>query len=192
MKKFLAVFIFLIISACAMAQSDALTDFNRSRLKINEIGMITLGSWALGNIAINGILAANASGSTRYFYQGNVYWNFVNLGLAGFAYYASVTTDPASFTLAQSIKEWYSIQKLLLFNAGLDVAYITGGFFLKERAKNVTNRTDMFKGFGNALILQGGFLLAFDLVMYFIHNSNNEILQNLSLSPEGLGLVWTF
>lgn len=154
--------------------------------------MITLGGWALGNIAVNGLLARNASGSTKYFYQGNVYWNLVNLGLAGFAYFASTSADPAAYNLSESIKEFYSIQKILLFNAGLDVAYITGGFFLKERARNIENRRDMFKGFGNALILQGGFLLAFDLVMYFIHNSNADFLQNLSMSQNGLGLVLRF
>ncbi|MFW5762391.1 MAG: DUF6992 family protein, partial [Cyclobacteriaceae bacterium] len=188
---FTATFI-LLLAGTTLAQEKKLVDFNQERLKINKIGMITLGGWALGNIAINGLLARNASGSTKYFYQGNIYWNLVNLGLAGVSYYASVNTDPASLNLAESIKEYYSIQKILLFNAGLDVAYITGGFFLKERAKNTENRREMFTGFGNALILQGGFLLAFDLVMFLVHHSNAGFLQNLSLSKNGIGMVFTF
>jgi len=193
MKKLIVLsFLFTVISVTSLLQAQDLKEFNQERLQINKIGMITLGSWALGNIAINGLLAGNATGSNKYFYQGNIYWNLVNFGLAGFAYYASTTSDPAAFTLNESIKEFYSIQKILLFNAGLDVAYITGGFFLKERAKNVENRQDMFTGFGNALILQGGFLLVFDLAMYFIHNSNAGFLQNLSISQNGLGMVLHF
>jgi hypothetical protein len=193
MKKLIVLsFLFIVISITSLLQAQDLKEFNQERLQINKIGMITLGSWALGNIAINGLLAGNATGSTKYFYQGNIYWNLVNLGLAGFAYYASANTDPASFTLSESIKEFYSIQKILLFNAGLDLAYITGGFFLKERAKNIENRRDMLSGFGNALILQGGFLLVFDLAMYFIHNSNAGFLQNLSINQNGLSMVLHF
>lgn len=193
MKKifFTSLFFLLFLGTC-LAQSSDLTEFNRERLNINKVGMITLGSWAIGNIAMNGFLARNAAGSTKYFYQGNIYWNLVNLGLAGFAYYASVNADPASFSVSESIKEFYSIQKILLLNTGLDVAYITGGFFLKEKARNVEKRSDLLKGYGNALILQGGFLLAFDLVMFLVHNSNADFLQNLSLSNNGLGMIIRF
>jgi len=193
MKHWYFVFLFIFFfTATASAQSDKLTEFNQERLQINKIGMLTLGGWALGNIAVNGLLTRNASGSTKYFYQGNIYWNLVNLGLAGFGYFAATGSDPASYNLTESLKEFYSIQKILLFNAGLDVAYITGGFFLKERAKNTATRRDMFTGFGNALILQGGFLLAFDIAMFLIHNANADFLNNISLSSNGLGMVIKF
>ena len=193
MKHWYFVFLFIFFfTATASAQSDKLTEFNQERLQINKIGMLTLGGWALGNIAVNGLLTRNASGSTKYFYQGNIYWNLVNLGLAGFGYFAATGGDPASYNLTESLKEFYSIQKILLFNAGLDVAYITGGFFLKERAKNTATRRDMFTGFGNALILQGGFLLAFDIAMFLIHNANADFLNNISLSSNGLGMVIKF
>ncbi len=193
MKNWLFLLLFvLLFTTTAAAQSDQLTQFNQERLQINKIGMLTLGGWALGNIAVNGLLTRDASGSTKYFYQGNIYWNLVNLGLAGFGYFAANGSDPTSYNLSESLKEFYSIQKILLLNAGLDVAYITGGFFLKERAKNIEKRRDMFTGFGNALILQGGFLLAFDIAMFLIHNSNADFLNNISLSPNGLGMVIKF
>jgi hypothetical protein len=52
-----------------------------------------------------------------------------------------------------------------------------------------------FNGFGNGLILQGGFLFVFDLTAYFIHNRHrklglNPLMQNIQLSDNGLGFKW--
>ncbi len=41
--------------------------------------MMTLGGWAIGNIAVSGFSLRNASGSNKHFHQMNVYWNAVNL-----------------------------------------------------------------------------------------------------------------
>jgi hypothetical protein len=50
-----------------------------------------------------------------------------------------------------------SLRQVLLINAGLDVLYIAVGGWLWSR------ETPMLKGFGLAILIQGIFLLCFDL-----------------------------
>jgi hypothetical protein len=187
------VFYFFLLSA-TIAQSNAeLRSFNQKRLQTNKIGMLTLGSWALINIGTGSVVARQATGSNKHFHQMNAYWNVVNLALAGFGYYGSASADPASFNLFSSVKEHYSMEKILLLNAGLDAAYIATGLYLTERAKNSTSQADRLKSFGQSIMLQGGFLLVFDAAMYLIHNSHvnqlKGILDNISFTGNSVGLI---
>ena len=124
----------------------------------------------------------------------NVFWNLVNLGIAGVGYYGAVT-GATDLDMANTLVEQRKIEKILLFNAGLDVAYVTAGFLLRERAKVKTEKFDQFTGSGNSLILQGGFLFVFDLVMHQVHaNHAGELLQNVQVSTGlgGFALRYTF
>ena len=47
---------------------------------------------------------------------------------------------------------------------GLDLAYMVTGLLLKNNAKKLTSEHSMNKGFGNSLILQGGYLLFYDAI----------------------------
>ncbi|MEM8896402.1 MAG: hypothetical protein AAGC88_17615, partial [Bacteroidota bacterium] len=109
--------------------------------------MTVLGSWAAGNIIMNPILGRNATGSDKYFYQMNTWWNVVNLAIAGFGYYGTATDDPTSFNALGSLQEQNSIEKILLINAALDVAYVLGGLYMRERSLNVENNSDRLHGF---------------------------------------------
>jgi hypothetical protein len=73
----------------------------------------------------------------------------------------------------------------------LDVVYISSGFLLRNSAQSNLSQKDRFNGFGNGLILQGGFLFIFDLTAYAIHKYHaNKFLNNLEISPNGLGFTW--
>ena len=185
------IFLILVLVSWARSQSTELQQFNDYRYQVNRTAMLTLGSWAVGNIVLNSILYGRGTGSTRYFYQMNVAWNLVNLGIAGFGYYAAMHPD-TTLTLSQSLKEQANIEKILLFNAGLDVAYIMTGFYLKERSRNQEKYTDRFKGYGNSLILQGAFLFVFDLVVYYFQVKNHlvmeSLLSNIYFSPSQIGI----
>lgn len=158
--------------------------------------MIILGVWAVGNMATGAVLRGNRVGEDRYFHDMNIAWNAVNLTIAGLGYYASMKADPASFDMASSIHEQYKIQKILLFNAGLDVGYMLGGVYLMERSKNTNNNPERLKGFGKSIVLQGGFLFAFDVVTYMVHTRGNgeipALLQGLSFNGQGIGIYWQF
>ena len=155
--------------------------------------MLVLGGWALTNIALGAGLQGSRSGSDRYFHRMNAYWNVVNLGIAGFGYYAATQLDPAGYDLATSINKHHGFQKILLFNAGLDVGYVLGGLYLTERAKNRPDQRDRLRGFGQSIMLQGGFLFAFDLVNYFIAKSRtDDIPLLLGATPDGIGMTLLF
>ena len=161
----------------AQGDSSDLLKFNKERLDITKTSMLVLSGWALTNIAVGGYGNFAASGRSKYFHQMNAAWNLVNLGIGAFAYYQALQSDPASFSLAQSLQESQSFEKILLLNIGLDVGYMATGAYLWERGIRKSN--NRLLGYGPALMLQGGFLLAFDAILYAAHNSHSSILQNM-------------
>jgi hypothetical protein len=160
------------------AQDITVEDLDRRRNRINAAGMLTLGSWALANIGANTALYFSTDEDIRYFYQMNVLWNFINLGVAGLGYYGSVRAVPRNDLFA-AVDAQYNLEKVLLLNAGLDAAYIMTGFFLMEYGRSFPSRKTMFRGYGQSLLLQGGFLLVFDLVMYGIQRGSRKLLEPL-------------
>ena len=125
----------------------------------------------------------------------NAFWNVVNLGIAGAGYYFTLKGDmPASS--AAFMSDQISFQKILLFNAGLDIAYIVGGLYMLEKSKNSLDKADRWKGYGRSLLLQGAFLLSFDLILHQVHQKNTtqftDFLSHLYLSPQQIVWVHTF
>jgi hypothetical protein len=166
------------------------------RTGINKTGMLTLGAWALGNIAVNGALMLGAGngaerGSAYYFQQMNVFWNVVNLALAGFGYYGASTESLQGLSLFDAVSKQASIEKTLLLNAGLDLAYCAAGAWMLERSKTDTERTALWQGYGQSLLLQGAFLFVFDVSLVVIHTTATEpLLKNVLESVQlGMGRV---
>lgn len=162
----------LVVSvSVAEAQNDYQLFYEKS-VSINNTGMFVLGTWAIANIAAGAYGWANNSGQSKYFQQMNLFWNTVNLSIAGFALYSNFSTDISSMTAAEMMSEHSKVERLYLINAGLDVLYVGTGFLLKHLAENSSKRHDLLKGYGNSVILQGIFLFVFDLVMYGIQRNN--------------------
>ncbi|SFT42906.1 hypothetical protein SAMN04489724_0716 [Algoriphagus locisalis] len=191
----LALFILLLAAVFfpleTMAQSiPELQDFNQTRISYNEKGMMILGGWAVGNMIWGGIAAGQTSGQTKAFHQMNLYWNSVNLVIAGFGYWQATKDSPSTdFWATMDVQQ--NMEKILLFNAALDIAYIAGGMYLKERGLRIDK--EKFVGFGKSIILQGAFLLTFDAVMYTFHHSHAkelpQIVNQISLGPTGFNLT---
>jgi hypothetical protein len=190
----------LLLSQVAQAQTATpateLREFSDQRIRHQKILGLTLGGYSLGNIALGSVMASRTSGETRYFHQMNVYWNLINLGIAGAGLLGSRKRNTNGETLAQAIRQHQTMKQVLLFNAGLDVAYIVGGAYLRERGRAglpVTrpDRADQLQGYGKSVMLQGGFLLAFDVVNYWIfkNRGDNQQDQLLQATPSGVGVV---
>lgn len=196
MKRFLITSTLLCVTYLAWSQASDLLGFNQNRLQKQKTGMIVLGSWAVGNIAAGLAFRSRTSGSDHYFHTMNGAWNAVNLGIAALGYWSAARTDPATLGLFESVEEHYKFQKILLFNAGLDVGYVLGGAYLIERAKTNTKNPERLKGFGQSIILQGTFLFVFDLVNFFVHQKDGgalqQLLSGLSFDGEALGWVGRF
>lgn len=179
------------IQALAEQSDSHLHSFNLERMSIQQTGMQTLGIWALTNIAIGTYASMTTSGERQSFWQMNAGWNIVNAGIAGMGYFSqSIPT-----TLSATIHEQSSIETLLAFNAGLDIAYIIGGLYMKEKA-NTSDTPERLRGFGNAIMLQGAFLFIFDAILYGVHahhgSSLPTIIQSMYISTQGIGLNITF
>lgn len=180
-------------SLCAQQIGLDLPSFNQQSLDHQKTAMLTLGGWAVINITAGSALQGSADGSTKHFHRMNAMWNGFNLAIAGFGYYTAMKSDPAMWDVATSLSKHNGFQKILLFNAGLDAGYIMGGLYLTERAKRPDVNSDQMKGFGRSIMLQGAFLMVFDLANYFIAAGRNDAIPVLLGSTgDGLGLIMTF
>ncbi|GAB4124946.1 MAG: hypothetical protein OHK0045_08060 [Raineya sp.] len=170
---------------------DSFKEFALSYQKTNKTGMWILGSWAVGNMLIGGIsLASGARGEGKYFQQMNIAWNVVNVGLAGFGLHQAYSSMEG-LAWHEIVDNHHQMQKILLLNAGLDVAYIATGFFLMEKSNNVSKLPERLSGFGKSLILQGSFLLLFDVSMVLAHQHNGKKMKSIleKIRIEGTNLT---
>ncbi|MGM0478956.1 MAG: DUF6992 family protein [Bacteroidota bacterium] len=160
---------------------------------IEHRSMITLAGWGGSNLVIGGIGWATAEGEAKYFHQMNAAWGAINLGIA----LPSLLRHQETADSHQSIiQRQYTTEKILLLNTGLDAAYVSTGFLLRSLAHKNPSSAEQLEGFGNAVLVQGGFLLLFDLTQYFIHQNHRKkqpdaFWGNLSMSPNGIGLRYT-
>ena len=105
-------------------------------------------AWALSNLmaAVAGLYWQPGKNGDfwRGFWFMNAIWGFID-GAIG---WANLITGPVTIEFLRNV---------LAINSGLDLAYIATGVVLAIRVK------PLLQGFGWAVILQGAFLLAFDL-----------------------------
>ena len=144
---------------------DQLTAANERRITLMKYGMGSLVTWAVGNIAVGvvGNIVADDD-QTRAFHQGNWGWNIVNLVIGGIGLYNAFKEDPSALTVQQTYEKKRGARLAFAINSALDCIYMATGAWLWERGI----RTDepIMTGWGQALVLQGGFLLVYDLVMW--------------------------
>lgn len=169
--------------------------FNAKRTALNQRGMVVLGTWAAGNIGLSGARYFATEGREKYFHQMNVGWGVINLALAGSALLATRHPNLTPNDRASTVRSQLRTEKLYLLNAGLDVAYVTAGFYLKERARSRAGENkSRLTGYGQSLLLQGGFLLAFDGLMYAAHQKHGRqglypLLSRVQVGPGAVAVV---
>ena len=190
MKKLLASAFICILSVTSFAQQTNLATFNKERNRISKTGIKVLAGYSVANIIYGSIAAGQATGSNKYFHEMNAIWNGITLGITGIGFLAAKKEGELNYS--SSLKKQGEIEKLFLFNSGLDVAYIAGGAYLKERSKTTIKNPSRLKGYGQSVMLQGGALLLFDGIMYALHNKHGKLLnkmgENLKLSASGNGI----
>lgn len=194
----ISLFIFcFFVTASGFSQITGLTMFEQQRINYNKKGMLLLGSWSAANIIVSAFASKTDNQKVHYFHQMNVLWNSVNLVLATAGYIGATKETTNNITLSNVLNHQNKTEKLFLFNTGLDVAYVTGGFYLKERANSKINPAKL-KGYGDAVIVQGGFLLLFDAIMYAVHNKHGKALTSftdkvqLTGTAAGVAMVYRF
>lgn len=189
----LIFFLLYLVSSVSFAQP--LKQFNEEKSIIDQRLMIGLGSWATANFIVSGIgWATTTKGEAHYFHQMNVMWNVVNLGFAIPGYIkAKNTVQPSSLT--ETLRLQRKTENIFLINTCLDVVYMGSGLLLRNMAENNVDKQTQFNGYGNSLLMQGGFLFLFDLTAYSIHKYHAKhrmpsASMSIRMSSYGLGIQW--
>lgn len=166
--------------------SPAIADLGiyfQSRELVIGRGLAVLAGWALLNLIGGGYLLRQADRRypSFYFHGMNVGWGAVNAALACWGILRLHFTVPAGLQLAEVVQSQLYYENLFLLNAGLDVAYVMTGFYLRTQAAVPgQSRPERLLGFGQALWVQGGFLLVFDAAMWsLLHWHGQQLLMLL-------------
>ena len=182
----LGLFGWLILgSPLAHAQEPVITPLDQ-HVESMRFGMKLLGGWALANIVTGSLGRSQTNGTTRYFHEMNAGWNAVNLTIASVA--LMTLPDVSSWTLEQGYQEAARLDKILLFNAGLDLGYMALGYALVERGKRVDS--SRLHGYGQSLLVQGAFLFVFDLAFAYFHVDITEAIRVQTMAG-GAGLTFS-
>jgi hypothetical protein len=196
MKK-LCTLILLIISCHAFAQQDSLKKYNADRVRITSDGMEYLGGWGILNlgtgaylnwgtgsktitVTVDGNLVperiSSLSPELKYFGQMNTIWGAADFLTALLSYTGMQNSKNKKLTAAQSSEAQERIQKIFKVNMYLDVVYLGAGTYLKLVGDS--RNSPIMKGYGESVLLQGGFLLLFDGLMLHAEKTQGNKLRN--------------
>jgi hypothetical protein len=175
MKKALTIVLILFCSY-AFAQ-DSLKIYNKSRINITSSGMEVLGGWGILNLGTGAIGWSNSTNrETKYFFEMNTIWGAADFGAALIGYGGLQRQKKKNLTAAETLEEQKKIEKIFFINGVLDVAYIGTGLYLKLAGDS--RNSAIMKGYGESVLMQGGFLLIFDGVMYHAEKNNGNKLRS--------------
>jgi len=197
MKRSILFIVFIGMALSSFSQKADLLKFEKERTGISKRSMLVLGAWSVANIAVSGIATNTSNREMRYFHQMNVMWGGINLAIAGLGYWGAGREKIDNPTIASVLKHQNKSEKTFLINTGLDVLYIGGGLAMNKLSDNQKNPAK-FKGYGNSIMLQGGFLLVFDAINYAIHRKHGKKLNGLvdkitlNAGPGSVSLVYAF
>jgi hypothetical protein len=181
-KILLAIGTFFICYGIAYPQESNHAFQNRS-LNTTNTGMLVLGGWAVANLAMGSYGWARAEGKQKYFHQMNFLWNTVNISIAGIALYSNYNSDPSLYNAQEILAQHIKTERTLLINSVLDLGYIGTGFLLKHMGTRSEKRQSILTGYGNSLLLQGTFLLVFDLSLFgILYHQRLDYIESISLN----------
>lgn len=168
----------LFISMWSFGQKNPVTTSFRN-------GSIALGSWSVINMTVAAASVRHADGQELHFHQMNGYWNVVNGSIAAYSLISPYFNRTKALSEPEMAKKY---KKIFLINAGLDAAYITSGGILYYYSG--TKHAERNQGFGTSFMLQGGFLLIYDLWMANRMNKwiGNQFQSGLHIAPAPYGI----
>ena len=162
------------------ATMSPLVAWHQARELLVARGMSVLGLWALLNILVSGYRVARLEprAEAYHFHFMNAGWGLVNAVLAAAGIIGTHPGQTTGLTLAGLLADQLHLETLLLFNAGLDVAYLVTGSWLRAWALAPgARRPERLAGFGRSLWVQGGFLVLFDVGLWLaVHQSLAPLL----------------
>lgn len=152
---------------------DELRDFDEALRAIVEKHLSIFGLWSILNLAVSLPGLFLSQGWLWYFFLMNCCWALINYGVLLFIFnhvylYRFVTGNPFTRFRVQR-----HVEKMMLFNIGLDVAYIFAGLYFRQLSYTTDGIiSTLWSGFGVSVIMQGTFLFCQDNVIHWLHYKN--------------------
>ena len=177
------------LTLCAPVDLEA---WNRDRLQTSRVGMIVLGTWAVGNMGVGAFgFGLERDERLRFLHLGNLVWNAVNLGLALNTLIREWNENPVALDAKKSLEASEQIEKIFFINGALDLGYLATAAFLWQRGEATGD--PKLVGFGQALVIQGAFLVLFDLTMGILNaRLTGRLLEGVTVSVTPVGLSTRF
>lgn len=152
---------FVVNQPLSFAQKlDTISDFTQSFRQEERVAMHVLLGWSGISAAYGGYLLSKGKQDAGSMH---VSWAAINAGIAGLALWSK---KPEYSSLSEYLTAEKSFNQILAINSGLDVAYVSTGILM-----NTMGKSNRVRDFGSAIIIQGGFLLVFDAVLFWRSNS---------------------
>jgi hypothetical protein len=194
---------FFCLLGCSLSITTAVADTtevnlilrntHEKQVQLTRNGMISLNTWAGVNLIGSGIGWGLTNGQQKYFHQMNVMWNVVNVGIAIPGLLGTKKLARESVTFSKVAQRQNKLENVYLFNAGLDVGYMATGWALFNFGNTKTGEMRLrFRGYGQSLVLQGGYLFVYDMIMFALLKRTGKALKplwnNVQVAPYGLGM----
>jgi hypothetical protein len=195
--RFFVAFVSGLSVSSAWADTTEVTTILRNthekQVQLTRNGMISLNTWAGVNLIGSGIGWGLTNGQQKYFHQMNVMWNVVNVGIAIPGLLGTKKMARESVTFSKVAQRQNKLENVYLFNAGLDVGYMATGWALFNFGNTKTGEMRLrFRGYGQSLVLQGGYLFVYDMIMFALLKRTGKALKplwnNVQVAPYGLGM----
>ena len=104
MKQTFFLFLLWVSSGFIHAQVT-LDDINQTRCKHTLNGMVAFSGWTVANLAVGTAGVLTTSGELQHFYEMNIYFNVINLGIAIPGLISAIKAKPRGFGFEQTVKE---------------------------------------------------------------------------------------
>jgi hypothetical protein len=181
-----------LLTALTLSAPVDLEAWNRERLQTSRVGMIVLGTWAVGNMGVGAFgFGLERDERLRFLHLGNLVWNAVNLGLALNTLIREWNESPAVLDAKKSLEASEQIEKIFFINGALDLGYLAAAAVLWQRGEATGD--PKLVGFGQALVIQGAFLVLFDLTMGILNaRLTGRLLEGVTVSVTPVGLSARF
>ena len=161
LKFIVPVIIFIFLTPAVKSQDS--TSIHDLFYKKQQQSLSLLSSWSVGNLILSPIATKNLfspSTTNEYFHQMNFSWNLLNVGIAGLGHIIVNKDSKKPWDIQTLHFKKKKAEKSIIINMGLDLAYMVTGFIIK----NNLAESSIHKGYGNSIILQGGYLLFYDAI----------------------------
>ena len=135
--------------------------------KKQQQSLSLLSGWSVGNLIFSPLSTKNLFSpetTNEHFHQMNFSWNLLNVGIASLGHIIVNKDSKKPWDMKTLYDKKTKAEKNIIINMGLDITYMISGLLLKNNAKKNNSEYSMNKGYGNSLILQGGYLLFYDAI----------------------------